>query len=87
MKAQYFVLVLAAVVTTLVGASPAWSYRWGGYNSFGSGYGYGNGNGLNALRYILPINGYRNYNYGGNGYNNNRNYNLNCGHHHRRRWW
>ncbi|CAN5350196.1 hypothetical protein BH11CYA1_BH11CYA1_13430 [soil metagenome] len=89
MKSQYFVLALAAIVTTLVSASPAWSYRWGGYNSYGGGY----GSGLNALRYILPMNGYRGngYNYGGssNYYNrayNNNNYN-NCGRHHHRRWW
>ncbi len=91
MKVQLLVSSLAATLLAVtVSASPAWSYRWGGYNSFGSGYGYGNG--LNALRYILPINSYRgNYNYNngnGYGYNYNRGYNFNnaC-HHHHRRWW
>ncbi|MFA6208588.1 MAG: hypothetical protein WCT03_12440 [Candidatus Obscuribacterales bacterium] len=85
MKAKYLVLALAAI---FVSASPAWSYRWGGYNTFGNGYSYGYG-GLNALRYILPISSYRgNYNY--NSYNGGYN-RVYCPpsnwHHHHRRWW
>ena len=89
MKVQFLVSALAAAFAITASAAPAWSYRWGGYNSFGNGW--GSGNGVNYLRYILPVNAYRgNYNYGSNnGYNNySRGYNCyNACYRHHRRWW